>query len=112
LRATQQELSLQGLVLAGMVIGALGVLDDLTVSQSSTAMACAAPTRASASAPRGVHKLDPPCKDAHSAATADVTACGTDHAGTPQREPTRPNATDQLHRRALLGGLISEYEAA
>jgi uncharacterized membrane protein len=39
LRATQQELSLQGLVLAGMVIGALGVLDDLTVSQSSTVMA-------------------------------------------------------------------------
>jgi uncharacterized membrane protein len=39
LRATQQELSLQGLLLAGMVIGALGVLDDLTVSQSSTVMA-------------------------------------------------------------------------
>jgi uncharacterized membrane protein len=32
-------LSLQGLLLAGMVIGALGVLDDLTVSQSSTVMA-------------------------------------------------------------------------
>ena len=39
LRATQQGLSLQGLLLAGMVIGALGVLDDLTVSQSSTVMA-------------------------------------------------------------------------
>jgi uncharacterized membrane protein len=39
LRSTQQELSLQGLLLAGMVIGALGVLDDLTVSQSSTVMA-------------------------------------------------------------------------
>lgn len=39
LRATQQEISLQGLLLAGMVIGALGVLDDLTVSQSSTVMA-------------------------------------------------------------------------
>jgi uncharacterized membrane protein len=39
LRATQGELSLQGLLLAGMVIGALGVLDDLTVSQSSTVMA-------------------------------------------------------------------------
>ena len=39
LRATQEELSLQGLLLAGMVIGALGVLDDLTVSQSSTVMA-------------------------------------------------------------------------
>jgi uncharacterized membrane protein len=39
LRATQGELSLQGLLLAGMVIGALGVLDDLTVSQSSTVLA-------------------------------------------------------------------------
>ena len=39
LRATQEGLSLQGLLLAGMVIGALGVLDDLTVSQSSTVMA-------------------------------------------------------------------------
>jgi uncharacterized membrane protein len=39
LRASQQELSLQGLLLAGMVIGALGVLDDVTVSQSSTVMA-------------------------------------------------------------------------
>ena len=29
----------QGLLLAGMVIGALGVLDDVTVSQASTAMA-------------------------------------------------------------------------
>jgi uncharacterized membrane protein len=32
-------LSIQGLVVAGMVIGALGVLDDVTVSQSSTVMA-------------------------------------------------------------------------
>ena len=39
LRATQGELSLRGLLLAGMVIGALGVLDDLTVSQSSTVLA-------------------------------------------------------------------------
>lgn len=39
LRATQGDLSLRGLLLAGMVIAALGVLDDLTVSQSSTAMA-------------------------------------------------------------------------
>ena len=31
--------SLQGLVLAGVVIGALGVLDDVTVSQASTVMA-------------------------------------------------------------------------
>jgi uncharacterized membrane protein len=31
--------SLQGLVLAGMVIGALGVLDDVTVSQASTVVA-------------------------------------------------------------------------
>jgi putative transposase len=28
------------------------------------------------------------------------------------REPTRPNATDHLRRRDLLGGLIHEYEAA
>jgi uncharacterized membrane protein len=39
LRATQGEFSLRGLLLAGMVIAALGVLDDLTVSQSSTVMA-------------------------------------------------------------------------
>jgi uncharacterized membrane protein len=39
LRATQGELSLQGLLLAGIVIAALGVLDDLTVSQSATVMA-------------------------------------------------------------------------
>jgi uncharacterized membrane protein len=32
-------LSLSGLVLAGVVIGALGVLDDVTVSQASTVMA-------------------------------------------------------------------------
>ena len=31
--------SLQGIVIAGMVVGALGVLDDVTVSQSSTVMA-------------------------------------------------------------------------
>ena len=35
----QPGLSIQGLVLAGMVIGALGVLDDVTVSQASTVMA-------------------------------------------------------------------------
>jgi uncharacterized membrane protein len=39
LRTTTGELSVQGLLLAGMVIGALGVLDDLTVSQASTVMA-------------------------------------------------------------------------
>jgi uncharacterized membrane protein len=33
------QLSLQGLVLAGMVVGALGVLDDVTVSQASTVLA-------------------------------------------------------------------------
>ena len=37
--AAPGELSLEGLVLAGMVIGALGVLDDVTVSQASTVMA-------------------------------------------------------------------------
>jgi uncharacterized membrane protein len=35
----RSEISIQGLVLAGIVIGALGVLDDLTVSQSSTVLA-------------------------------------------------------------------------
>jgi uncharacterized membrane protein len=33
------NVSLQGLVLAGMIIGALGVLDDVTISQASTVMA-------------------------------------------------------------------------
>jgi uncharacterized membrane protein len=33
------EVDFQGLLLAGMVIGALGVLDDVTVSQASTVMA-------------------------------------------------------------------------
>ena len=33
------EVSLQGLLLAGMVIGALGVLDDVTISQASTVLA-------------------------------------------------------------------------
>src|SRR5918996_1407854 len=40
LRATAgEDISIQGLLLAGMVIGALGVLDDLTGSQASTVMA-------------------------------------------------------------------------
>jgi uncharacterized membrane protein len=39
LGASQSSLSLQGLLVAGMVIGALGVLVDLTVSQSSTVIA-------------------------------------------------------------------------
>ena len=39
LRATAGDISLQGLLLAGMIIGALGVLDDLTVSQASTVLA-------------------------------------------------------------------------
>jgi uncharacterized membrane protein len=39
LRATSGEVSLQGLLLAGMVIGALGVLDDVTVTQSSIVLA-------------------------------------------------------------------------
>jgi uncharacterized membrane protein len=39
LSASDAELSIQGLLLAGIVIGALGVLDDLTVTQASTVMA-------------------------------------------------------------------------
>jgi len=34
-----RSLSLEGLVLAGMVVGALGVLDDVTVSQASVVLA-------------------------------------------------------------------------
>jgi uncharacterized membrane protein len=39
LAAIAPGVSISGLVLAGMVIGALGVLDDLTVSQASTVVA-------------------------------------------------------------------------
>jgi uncharacterized membrane protein len=39
LQASGTDVSLEGLVLAGMVIGALGVLDDVTVSQASTVLA-------------------------------------------------------------------------
>ncbi len=39
LKVNDASLSLEGLVLAGMVIGALGVLDDVTVSQASTVIA-------------------------------------------------------------------------
>lgn len=39
IRASAGDVSIQGLLLAGMVIGALGVLDDLTVSQASTVLA-------------------------------------------------------------------------
>ena len=39
LQGAEEGISLQGLVLAGMVIGALGVLDDVTVSQASAVMA-------------------------------------------------------------------------
>ena len=39
LQANDAGVSLSGLLLAGMVVAALGVLDDLTVSQASTVMA-------------------------------------------------------------------------
>lgn len=39
LQVDEVGVSLQGLVLAGMVIGALGVLDDMTISQASAVMA-------------------------------------------------------------------------
>ncbi len=39
LLASEGGLSLDGLLLAGMVIGALGVLDDVTISQASTVLA-------------------------------------------------------------------------
>jgi len=37
--ATSPDLSLEGLVIAGVLIGALGVLDDVTVTQASTVLA-------------------------------------------------------------------------
>lgn len=39
LAGSTRSLSLQGLVIAGIVIGALGVLDDVTISQASTVLA-------------------------------------------------------------------------
>lgn len=39
LSATSSTISIQGLLLAGIVIAALGVLDDVTVSQASTVLA-------------------------------------------------------------------------
>lgn len=39
LRAYDSGVSLKGLLLAGMIVAALGVLDDVTVSQSSTVLA-------------------------------------------------------------------------
>jgi uncharacterized membrane protein len=39
LQVNLSDISLQGLLLAGMVIGALGVLDDLTITQASTVLA-------------------------------------------------------------------------
>jgi uncharacterized membrane protein len=39
LQLGQADLSLEGLLLAGIVIGALGVLDDVTISQASTVLA-------------------------------------------------------------------------
>jgi uncharacterized membrane protein len=38
-RSAAGDISIRGLLLAGIVVGALGVLDDVTVSQSSTVMA-------------------------------------------------------------------------
>jgi uncharacterized membrane protein len=39
LQIANADVSLQGLLIAGMVIGALGVLDDVTISQASTVLA-------------------------------------------------------------------------
>jgi uncharacterized membrane protein len=46
LAATQGDIDMRGLLLAGIVIGALGVLDDVTVTQAATVaeMAAAGPT--------------------------------------------------------------------
>ena len=47
LSATQGGLDLRGLLLAGIVIGALGVLDDVTVTQATTVAELSADRRAS-----------------------------------------------------------------
>jgi uncharacterized membrane protein len=62
----------QGLLLAGMVIGALGVLDDVTVSQASTVMALrrAAPDRG----PREVYREAVSVGRDHLAATVNTLA--------------------------------------
>ncbi len=52
------DVSLQGLLLAGMVIGALGVLDDVTVSQASTVLALRAADPRSASASSSAARCD------------------------------------------------------
>ncbi|MEZ5079074.1 MAG: YibE/F family protein [Thermoleophilia bacterium] len=39
IRAAGQDVSVRGMLIAGIVIAALGVLDDLTISQASTVMA-------------------------------------------------------------------------
>jgi uncharacterized membrane protein len=46
LAATQGDIDMRGLLLAGIIIGALGVLDDVTVTQAATVaeMAAAGPT--------------------------------------------------------------------
>jgi uncharacterized membrane protein len=46
LAATQGDIDMRGLLLAGVIIGALGVLDDVTVTQAATVaeMAAAGPT--------------------------------------------------------------------
>jgi uncharacterized membrane protein len=46
LQSSGSEISVEGLLLAGMVIGALGVLDDVTISQSSTVLALRSATPA------------------------------------------------------------------
>ena len=50
IKAGSQTLSLQGVILAGMLIGALGVLADTAVTQASAVMALRRATRATASA--------------------------------------------------------------
>jgi uncharacterized membrane protein len=65
LRGSTSSLSFEGLVLAGMVIGALGVLDDVTVSQSSTVLA--------------LHRTDP--RLGLRTLVARALAVGRDHLG-------------------------------
>ena len=59
LQLSGADLSLQGLLLAGIVIGVVGVLDDVTISQSSTVLARACEPRLRFS--RAVHASPARC---------------------------------------------------
>ena len=86
------DLSLQGLVVAGMVIGALGVLDDVTVSQASTVLALRR-----ANAALGFRRL-----------FGEALAVGRDHLG---RDRQHPRARLRRRRAARAADLQHEPDA-